>query len=1167
MPLETIQQAEIAIQNNQYQTALDYFKQAHDKGATEQQTLKGISFALFGLGDAQGAINQLNKYVTLMPKDGEAWRNLAVILLKQKQDDKAVIALTNAINNKKGDPFCWLNLIQCHYRLTQYSDALLILHQAKKALPNELQIGKIEFEIQCAIDSLTLSQTIDPQPLQRLTKLAEEWSESNPSAGIILAFKVLQSAVTSTPETLQILLELFSKFAFYYTNINLSSYGYAFALHLNKEYDKSVQWYYTATVTNPKNDQLYLNLGIVLRQLNRQDEAISALEKSAQLGNQSAKLHENLAIAYTGVGRLTTAIQHYKIAAEQMAHEPKVRFSYGIVLLLNGQFDQGWAEYQHRINALKLAHKPANTTNWTGQSLTNKHLIVIHEQGLGDTINFARYIPLLTRSAAKITLKVQAPLVNQLKNLVGAGDNLTVISTNEVTEPSDYFCTLMDLPGLFKANIANIPTTMPYLAPIAEKVKFWQQKLSTIKIKKVGLVWAGNPGHARDKERSLSLTHFSALFNEDNVQFISLQMGEPLKQLDEATNNNVLDFSEDINDFSDTAALISQLDLVITIDTSVAHMAGALNIPTWVLINFVPDWRWLMQGRSSIWYPSIRLFREQNLHDWSAALAQLHHEFGLWLHGDNWLENEQLFKGVEQKEYNLVRKATLARLKHNPEDTEALRALAMVADKQEQTSFAIQQLETLLYWQPFDLDAHIRIGQLYQKQQKFEQALTHFLTALPLQTHNLNLYILTAQCFHRSHRQYEAIALYHKVLEQQPNNIDALSELGSSYKQIGQHQKALDVWLQAQKVAPDHIQTLIRLGMQQLLLGHFKAGWRHYNERWKTDQYSKDHIYNTCPVWQGENVDTLLIYDEQGLGDTLQFLRYVWPAAQKAQTIHLLIKDKLHCLLNPNTSLLPTNVNLVQGMTFQGATDAHCPLMALPIVLGMESNPLAEQVPYLQSSSLPSSTNAALTNKPLIKHKTNSKNTNTTNNTETNVKVGLVWAGNPEHLKDQYRSIPLPQLSPLFETPNINWYSIQMGAATAELAETTLPITRLDDQINDFSDTANIMHELDLVITVDTSVAHLAGALNIPCWVLISADPDWRWLLNTTKSHWYPNMRLFRQSHIYQWSHAIQAVKDALVELALKHSQHKAQNGDQNRKHNPKSMNKKHSKQESRYEH
>ncbi|AWB67177.1 hypothetical protein C2869_12350 [Saccharobesus litoralis] len=1123
MPQNSIQLAEQAIQNKQFDSAIQHYDQAEKLGAQPKLMLKGLSFAKYGLGKANAAIKDLQTYIQLVPDDGEAWRNLAVMQINQKQPDAALAALHKAIGFGKGDEFSWNKLIELHYQKQQFGLALSNLLLAKAAIPTSQALLKKELAIQSAIDTLQFPSALDDNILLQLIKLANEWIQSNPSAAILLAFKTLQSAISGSEQALPELIKLFAFFARHYPHLNLSTYGYAFALHLSKQYEQSAEWYYAALPHNPQNDQLYLNMGMVLRQLNRHDQAITALEKSQSLGCKSAKLHENLGIVYTGTGRLKDALHHYKLAAQQMPNEAKVRFSYGIVLLLDGQFELGWQEYQHRANALNLKHKPDNTTRWTGQNLADKHLIVIHEQGLGDTINFVRYIPYLAQQAKKLTLKVQQPLVEQIKQLKGLANNSQVISTDDPVSTADYFCTLMDLPGLFNANLSNIPQHTPYLTPIASKVEFWQQQLSNIEGKKVGLVWGGNPSHARDKERSLSLAQFAPLFTQQNVQFISLQMGEPLKQISQFQHGEILDYSSHLNDFSDTAALISQLDLVISIDTSVAHMAGALNIPTWLLVNYVPDWRWLMTSRSTIWYPSVRLFREQQLQNWQPTLNQLNVEFSHWLQDKQWLDNQYLFDGIKQNQLSEVSITAVNRLQNNGQDIEALRALAIIATKQEQIDYALSNLQKLLAISPFDLDAHMRIGQLYQNQQQFDQALEHYLTALPLQSNNNNLYILTGQCFHRTHRQHEAIAMFNKVLASDPNNADALSELGSSYKQIGQHQQALQVWQHAQKLAPNKQQNTVRLGMQQLLMGQFTQGWQNFNVRWQTDKYSKDHIYRQYPVWQGQKVDTLLVYDEQGLGDTIQFLRYIWPAAQRVNKLKLLIKDKLHCLLEHDLAQLPTNVELIAGMTFTGTMDAHCPLMALQIALSMQSDGLHQQVPYLHvANTYQQKWQQRIPQSDLLK-------------------VGLVWAGNPEHLKDQYRSIELQALSELCEIENgkgensegkkIAWYSLQMGEGLKQIDDCQFAIKRLDDQIENFADTSAILQQLDLLITVDTSVAHLAGALNVPCWLMLSADPDWRWLLNTDKSYWYPNTRLFRQHTIYQWSDVIQDIKLALTQL------------------------------------
>jgi hypothetical protein len=270
------------------------------------------------------------------------------------------------------------------------------------------------------------------------------------------------------------------------------------------------------------------------------------------------------------------------------------------------------------------AHQPAPDSSqpqWTGQvPLEGRSILLFAEQGLGDTIQFLRYVPLVARRAARVLLQLPPALLPVLPD---PGANCRVLRPGEPVPPHDLQCSLMSLPYAFGTALADIPAEIPYLQADADRRAHWAQILASARRPRVGIVWSGNPQHRNDRRRSIPLPMFRAI-DPGAVQFAALQ-----PQVRDADREalagwpDVLDFGPELRDFAETAALIEALDLVVTVDTSVAHLAGALGKPVWILLPYVPDWRWMLDRADSPWYPTAKLYRQDADRDWAPVLARV----------------------------------------------------------------------------------------------------------------------------------------------------------------------------------------------------------------------------------------------------------------------------------------------------------------------------------------------------------------------------------------------------------------------------------------------------------------------------------------------------------------------------------------------------------------
>jgi len=288
--------------------------------------------------------------------------------------------------------------------------------------------------------------------------------------------------------------------------------------------------------------------------------------------------------------------------------------------LILGETENGWKKYEYRWNTKLMRGLKRNLSRpiWLGDNDLNNKTILIHaEQGLGDTLMACRYIPMLASQGARVIAEVQPPLMSLLKNLEGIS---RLVAKGEPIPPFDVHCPIMSLPLAFKTTMETIPAEVPYLAVSKNIIEKWRSKLNGAEIK-VGIVWAGNPNHPQDLDRSIPLKNILPILRVKGARYFSLQ--KDLRHGDKETldvNSQIVRLDQEINDFEDTAAIVMSLDLVISIDTSVVHLAGALGRPIWLLLPSNPDWRWLLDRSDSPWYPTARLFRQIDTGEWSTVI-------------------------------------------------------------------------------------------------------------------------------------------------------------------------------------------------------------------------------------------------------------------------------------------------------------------------------------------------------------------------------------------------------------------------------------------------------------------------------------------------------------------------------------------------------------------
>jgi tetratricopeptide (TPR) repeat protein len=368
------------------------------------------------------------------------------------------------------------------------------------------------------------------------------------------------------------------------------------------------------------------NRGNALRALGRELDAVAAYDRALAAAPAHVNAWLNRGLALAGLNRHREAIESYGKVLALAPDNADAHFNAALSLLTVGDYARGFSEYEWRWKRTGMSvRKDLRQPPWLGRTpLVGKTILLHAEQGLGDTVQFARYVPVLARSGARVVLEVQPELTALLAGIEGLA---AVVGRGEKLPPFDLHCPLASLPLACKTDVAGIPADIPYLRADEPRIAKWRARLESLPQPRIALAWSGRASHVNDRNRSIALAQFEPLLSLPGLQFVSVQ--RELRAGDAellAREPRIVHVGEEIADFADTAAILSLAELVVSVDTSVAHVAGALGRPSLVLLPLQPDWRWMLDRDRSPWYPDVALLRQTSSGDWAGAIDRLRGE-------------------------------------------------------------------------------------------------------------------------------------------------------------------------------------------------------------------------------------------------------------------------------------------------------------------------------------------------------------------------------------------------------------------------------------------------------------------------------------------------------------------------------------------------------------
>ncbi len=563
------------LQQENYDTARTYFIKTLMLKPEHAMAHCNLGTALQKSGNLDGAIESYNKSISLRPDYADAHYNLGNALKEHGQLDKAAESYGQAILYRQ-----------------DYADAYYNLGNVLKA----------QHKPDKSVDCFSKAISLKPDYAMAHCNLGSVLQELGKIDEAIASYKI---ATTLKPD-----------YTMAYCNL-----GTAFQ-ELGK-IDEAIKIYKKALSFKPDFVMAYCNLGSAFQESGLMNEAETCYKKAIALNPDYAMAYSNLGSILQEFGNIDEAIENYDLAISLNPEEPTAHKNKSIALLLEENFTEGWPEYEWRLQTKDHSLRDFRKPRWDGSPLNGKTILVHAEQGFGDTIQFVRYLPMIKSQGGHVIFECHKNLLRLLKNSDGI-DRIIERSSHFIPEVQfDFQIPLLSLPGLFGTNLDSIPSDISYVTADSSLVEKWHIRLNHDSNFKVGIVWAGNPSFKNYHNRSCSLSDFAALSEITGLSFYSLQKGPASVENNIAPVLKITDLKNELNDFADTAAVMSNLDLVISTDTAVVHLAGSMGIPVWTLLHSAPDWRWWLKRTDSPWYPSMRLFRQTQLNDWSGVFEEV----------------------------------------------------------------------------------------------------------------------------------------------------------------------------------------------------------------------------------------------------------------------------------------------------------------------------------------------------------------------------------------------------------------------------------------------------------------------------------------------------------------------------------------------------------------
>ena len=571
----------------------------------------GLGLLCQGKGQLAEAEQCYEQAVRLRPDFAEAHNNLGVILESQGRSQPAIACYRRAVYQKPAYADAWNNLGAALLTLGSSEEATACCRRAVELAPD---FGPAHHRLGLALTAQgMLTEAL--ASYRRAARLQPGDAQVHNDLGVALArLRKLDEAATCYREAIG----LEPRFAQAHNNLGV-------ILKDQGQLAEAAACFGEALRLNPTYAGAYNNLGNAHRDRGCCQEAADCYAAALRCRPDFPEAHNNLGALRALEGKWDQALACYEQALHLRPDYADAHWNRAIAWLIQGDFERGWPEFEWRWRQPQVGPPPFPAPFWDGTPLCGKTILLYAEQGLGDTFQFIRYAPLVKERGGQVVMACQRPLRHVLRRCPGV-DRL--VAEGDPVPGFDVHAPLMSLPGILGTTLATIPARVPYLSADSVLVEQWHRELSSFRGFRIGIAWQGDPRHPVDRWRSIPLEEFAPLSMLPGTHLFSLQKGPAVTQLGQLADRcRVIDLGSSLDEssgaFMDTAAAMMNLDLVVTSDTAIAHLAGALGVAVWVILGRVPDWRWLLDREHSPWYPTMRLFRQEQRGDWQGVLRRV----------------------------------------------------------------------------------------------------------------------------------------------------------------------------------------------------------------------------------------------------------------------------------------------------------------------------------------------------------------------------------------------------------------------------------------------------------------------------------------------------------------------------------------------------------------
>ncbi|MDR3481927.1 MAG: tetratricopeptide repeat protein [Burkholderiaceae bacterium] len=871
-------------------------------------------FALFNAGRYVEVESRARALVARYPGYGLGWKVLGTVQKAQGKD--ALAALQQAARLFPDDAETHNNLGVTLLDLGRLADAAASLRRALAIKPD---YGDAHYNLGNTLYALGEGEDAVAS-YRRALQLKVNYVEAHCNLGIALhKLGQFEGAVASFLKALEIQPNLGAAH-----HVNLGN-----ALKGLGRFDEAAASYRRAIAIKPDYAEAHNNLGNALQDMGKLDEAVASYRLSLQFNADHAEVHCNLGIVLQEMGQVDAAVHSYRLALQHKPELAMAQLSLGQALLLSGDYAEGWQKYEYRWDGATPRQVRVTTSlpQWRGETpQSGDGIVVFVEQGMGDKLQFARYLPLVAqRFSGRLCVVAGSPLQSLFQRSFADWEVLAAV-------PSDHSawqwqCPLLSLPLALQTTVETIPQRVPYLIPDPDRTAYWREKIAALGLansaRKIGIVWKTGRQMKNADLRSLALRQLAPLLDAPDCRCFSLQKEADDDKGPLLASGKLIDWSGELENFDDTAALAVNLDLVIAVDTSVAHLAGALGLPIWLLNRHASEWRWMRGRDDNLWYPTMRIFTQTRAGDWDEVVARVVDTLAA-LPAAEWQRDKAndaaptpedmkllvaLFKAGRHAQAESTACRLLAR---HPDFGFAWKALGAARKMQGKDAVsALQQAARLL---PADAESHNNLGVALQ-----DMAL-----------------------------HAEAAASLRAALALKPDYAQAHYNLGNALQALGRSADAVAHYRRALQLEADFPEARGNLGLTLLRLGEFSEGWQKYEARWEAATPPQPRPVTDLPQWRGQapqDGDGILIFVEQGLGDKLQFARYLPLLAERFSGRKSIVGDpalsRLFCRSFADWEVLSASP------TEQSAWQWQCPLLSLPLAFGTTLETIPKHVPYL----------------------------------------------------------------------------------------------------------------------------------------------------------------------------------------------------------------------------